>query len=301
MVFKSKSKTTLVFGSSSSRIFSLLDSDLVKVHTYAGSTIRGLCKKYSTNRIQDKIIKEFEKWAPSEVDRVVLFFGEVDNHLTYFYKRIIEGSDISFEDFTLETLDCYQKFIETVIPASFRKKLIILNVYPPSSITSDHLRLQLQRYLCKYNIKFSLLDQCLTDIVNWIDSNPKLVNFNNRQQNIKYFNKELSKMTKEVNAKFVNINPKITNKNGQIKPKFLGVLHPSSLHVIWETTIFQYFPNLEKITQIKEKNITSNINKTHQKYLEIKEKQKDTYQKQGLTMEQVLKKQAHDYMKRNKK
>jgi len=282
---------TLVFGDSSSRIFStLLDPKKVKVHTYSGATIRGLCKTGTTLNVADKIADQIFKYQPDEIDAIILFFGTVDAHLTYYYRKMFKGEKQSYRDYVKDVMECYRKFINS-FAERVRSKFIIIGPYPPITTNKDFPDF-LKRYICKEvdehlpksreNIPMIL--ECFDDVDRYLRKN-QMDTLPERIANVRYFNDQLSNL----GPRYVSINKDIVDDTGLIEMKYRLTQAFATLHQItYEEVIDFYFPYL-KGTQIQKANLIPGYQERYQKFLAEKKERIKQFEQEGDVQMNILK------------
>jgi hypothetical protein len=127
-------QTLNVYGDSHTRFFALIPELSrfkkkylagfdVNVRFFGGSTVLGLPRRKSTLSVNIEI-------SDTVADAItVLNFGQVDVELGYFYRKVVKGEDIDFDDFTERLVESYKTFLSSVMDRA--RMIIVKGVNPP--------------------------------------------------------------------------------------------------------------------------------------------------------------------------
>ena len=89
------SPKVLFFGDSFVRLFGLIKHSDVRVRGFKGATAKGIGKQDNPNalEISRTLGDRMDSSSSDPLDRVILSFGNVDVHLSYFYKKYGESGE----------------------------------------------------------------------------------------------------------------------------------------------------------------------------------------------------------------
>jgi len=247
--FNYKMKSAVIFGSSSSRILTILDN--VKVNTYKGKSILGLLK-------DDIIKKDIIEKVKHYKDKKCLFFwfGTVDLTSIFYYKIIYKNEYFDFEPL----IKRYVKFIADLKTDS--KKIIFVPSYPTWETKEEIIG-----GVLNYGTVLKLKD-IKTEHKKFLTRKILLENYN-------LIKNTLIKECKKYKIRLINIESILKNKNGKIKKKYKNPFNKYSVHIVWEE-IIEELVVLINDCGIHKKNIKINWKEYEKwiKYRKIKEKEK---------------------------
>eukprot|EP01084_Bolivina_argentea_P261836 442636_1 len=140
---KQNAEFVLIFGDSFVGPFTLIQHQFLKVYRFSGATLKGITKPDNKNRTF--IVNELKKFN-NQIKALIFVFGNVDLHLSFYYKVLQLNKAFSIRNSICE----YVSFIKDL---SVDCKKIVLNVYP-SPIKSKNIinSLLLYRSITDYEI-----------------------------------------------------------------------------------------------------------------------------------------------------
>ena len=244
-----KNKKIFIFGDSFAGIFTLLTNRNLKIYRYTGATMRGLSK--STNQNRKKIIRRVIKGKPLHI---AFDFGNVDLHLSYYYKKIILGQDINFDEIIQDYVDfikdlpCENKYVIAALPSPLKTKHVIESIkkYIPEITDKDIEKYGLNK------LKREILEK-------------------SRMNRLCNFNTILFRQSNKHNIKFIDINYYILNKL-KLKNNYID-LDNINIHLRWGPSLKIYLKNIHiKNMGLTVSNLPKNLDEIENKYLEDKKK-----------------------------
>lgn len=204
-------KEVLVFGDSTSRIFTLID--VAKVVVFKGKSITGIIKKEDKDsKKMLQIIKDHR-----QIKCVLFWFCLVDIHFVFFYKLINKEIFIDFD----KLIHDYVIFINSIKTKS--KKVIIAPIPPPWKDVVNGLK--------NYGEYQKLDQEKLTD-----DVLKEYFNKETLTSNYEMVMNSLIKYTKKYKIDLVDIEGEVSTPSGRIKKEF-QCPNENSIHVRWEPLI----------------------------------------------------------------
>ena len=246
---------TLVFGDSFVGPFTLLENraenaQTVHVFKFKGGTASGAGKPNSDTQV------DVENRIASVRDaRVLVFsFGQVDVHMTYYYKRfMMAGQELDVD----RIVKNYVQFAATAGRKHGSFERVVLAVYPcPVEDSAVLGMLQLYRVLTQ-------------EVAATVDPNDKLFSRENRQRVLTKFNDALKRECEAQGVKFLSINEQITDEQGNVKPLFKDISR-FNIHILWEPSL-----KLWSLTDMSKYGVNEanfgNLEDTWSKYKEYKE------------------------------
>lgn len=207
-------KKILMFGDSFIRFFTLYKSNNIKIYSFSGKTMKGISKQGDNDKKKMLNIINRNK----DTDFIFFNFGQVDLHLSYYFKTYYKNETFDYEDIVIK----YVKFINSIKTNSDK---IIIDIYQ-STLNNDYVIKSLYKYLDK-------------KYVDKIVQNKKLqedIKFNNRNKRFKKINKLLKKYCKIYNVKLISFNKLILNNNNKINKMFID-FDKKNIHIRWEPFI----------------------------------------------------------------
>ena len=268
-------------GDSFIRKFGLIKHRSIKVQGYKGASAKGLARTGNENR--EHIIKmlfganagEDQDPGPCSYDRVVFNFGNVDVHLSYYYK--LYGSAKAKIDL-VEIAQNYVDFVTSLFPARqdnnvgedeksnketaptpTSPKVIILGVYP-SAPEDQHVAASL--------VSYGSLTQEEADT---IPSEDTLRNV--RRARVDAFNtamKEKILAFDNPNVEYADANDEITDPTtGGIREAYRDV-SDHNIHIVWETTVILWMKRWPWYGCLAPAGFEEDLRRTLSKYLKTK-------------------------------
>ena len=244
--------TTLIIGDSFIGPFTLIDSPDVKFLKISGATLKGLTKVDNPNR--KKIIDAIKK--NKKLRNVVFCFGNVDIHLSYYYKQIIQGEDFEYKT----PIEDYVAFVKSIKTKATKT---ILNVFP--SVLSDaNVIGSLKKYIgfIDTDLKFNQLTQ---------HNLKEMVSHEARYKRYAEFTSKLKKESRLKKIKFKDFGKKIVKKDGIPKPVFQDV-SSVNIHIRWEPLIKLIAIDRDMNKMGIKKEFLKDLKESSKKYLKEKEK-----------------------------
>jgi len=235
-------KDVIVFGSSSSRVFSLIDN--VKTIAFTGKSISGLVKKDDKNK--KKIISVIKN--EKEKKCFIFFFGEVDLHFVFFYQIMTQNKILDFD----LLMKKYVEFIDRIKTDS-KKIIIVPNNTPWTNVIKG---------LKNYGYMGDKTEEEIHE-----KTKEKYFNIETVKINHKKITKSLKKYTKNTNIILINLEDRLLTPSGKIKKKYLSP-NPNSVHLRWEPLIVDIYDKF-KLCGIDKTNIKID-KKKEKKWLEWK-------------------------------
>ncbi|KZT54071.1 hypothetical protein CALCODRAFT_519630 [Calocera cornea HHB12733] len=254
-----RSRTLLtIYGDSFVGPFTLLKSK-VNVCKYKGATAKGLNNEDSKSQTGTAMLEHLARTRP---ETVLLIFGHVDIHVTYLYKVCdseMHQTEPPDPDTWVKTVfESYANYLREKIlprvavldhastcskgfglaPASADSYPFISTLYLSSVTMPVVPDSHLQRCNDKYNMPFH---QVWRDAGVTLAQSRSPTDIATRRKMTADFNHMLEEFCTEHSqwggVRYLDINPHITSpETGDVLPKYL-VLNPSTIHVVWETTI----------------------------------------------------------------
>lgn len=236
-------KDIVVFGSSSSRIFSLIDN--VKNVAFKGKSISGLIKKEDNDR--KKIINMVKNQKKAKC--FIFFFGEVDLHFVFFYQIMTQNKILDFD----LLIKKYVEFIDKIKTDS-KKIIIVPNNTPWTNVIKG---------LKNYGYLSGKIEEQLSEKIK-----DKYFNIETVKLNHKKITKSFMKYTKNTNIILINLEDRLLTPSGKIKKKYLSPVNPNSVHLRWEPLIVDIYDKF-RLCGIDKTNIKTN-KKKEKEWLEWK-------------------------------
>lgn len=242
---------TMLFGDSYIGMFSLVDSSksatAINITKYKGATASGVGKTLHENRLdaEQKIQR-----SKGRVKALIFNFGQVDVHLSFYYKRYIENKELETE----RIVKSYVDFAATV-GGDVDCPRIVLAVYPCPVLDKDVLR-----GLLIYHV---ITDEDALSV----DPNDHTFTRAFRAKLLADFNSALEKECKARGVIFLSINDQILDETGEVKPMFRDI-SIYNIHLLWEPTIVLWTKVLAPYG-ISDENLTE-LTESWSKYEEYK-------------------------------
>jgi hypothetical protein len=209
-VYDVENNKTGVFGSSSSKMFTLVKN--LNIFSYPGKTALGI------SRLNNVYLDIKEKIKKYKYEICVFVFGNVDGIMSQLFNIITKGKSETDWD------ELGKKYIEAI--GTFKTKSYVCGV-PPTNLTDEtvqYIPIYLNMFPCE-------------DYVDWVLKNKiKLKKYFNEEfinNCIKKFNMSIKKYCDNKNVTYVDVPKQMINKNGKLNKKFRQ-LNKYSPHVRWE-------------------------------------------------------------------
>lgn len=266
-----------VFGDSFAKIFSLINDNVVKVHSFKGATLKGITKSGNKNRNEIELILSKNK----NIQYAVFVFGQVDLNLSFYYdkvKTVMENTDASIPSniFDSHYFSCIKNYINwiTNLPGKFKR--IILGVYP------------------------SPLDQeyTINSLINYGSLNKEEIEIN--RQMLEYYSSELLRKNRyfeftytmkticnslksnnnyhkfyHSNIEYFDLNSYLLDEKLEIKKEYIDI-SKYNMHIRWEPIIPLLIKELKNLgVNISSSDIVKNIDELESSYLKRKSKNID--------------------------
>ena len=236
----------LILGDSFVGPFTLLNSKNLEIYLIKGKSMKGLTKENDIHR--NKIKNLVNKYQNKNLECIIFNFGNVDLHLSYYYKKFIKNEIFFIEPMIKK----YVEFIHSLDCNNCNK--IILSAYP-TTLKDKNVFDSLLHY--------QVLSKNDIDSISKIDKE-KTSNFNFRYNMYKNFNNLLKKYCKIYNITYINLDNELLNKNKKIKQKFVDQISNVNFHLLWEPLLPIL---LNKIKCNIPKKYKINLQKSKNKYL----------------------------------
>lgn len=253
---RNNNKRVLFFGDSFVRLFGLLQHADLNVKAFKGASAKGLGRDGNQNR--DFILQQVRQCSP---DRVLLSFGNVDVHLSYYYTKYAK-EDGTVIDLTA-VAEAYVEFAKS-IPAK-HATVHIIGVYP-SPVKTEFVQPSLEAY-------------GVIPAGTIIDDEDMTIEA--RHDRVELFNKTLQEACQRHNDDnnndgrrrrlvFETANPDVLDPTtGLLKPSFQDV-SPYNIHLVWETTLLLWLEKWTWLREFCEPGFQERMQKTIEEYLATK-------------------------------
>ncbi|KAG7343304.1 hypothetical protein IV203_021249 [Nitzschia inconspicua] len=234
--------SVLFFGDSFVRLFGLIDNPNIKVRAFKGASAKGIGRDGNGNRTE--ILQQVQQLQP---DRVVLCFGNVDVHLSYYYTKY--GTDGP----TIDLRAVAQKYVEfaATLPVN---RVHIVGVYP-SPLSEENVAPSLRAYhAISHDTVVSQEDICI----------------HNRQRRVQNFNQMLQQECEKTSVAFDSAFSEMVDcRTNALKPAFQDV-SLYNIHVVWETTILVWLQRWQWLRKHTPRDFEEKIQGTLKEYLRTK-------------------------------
>jgi hypothetical protein len=215
-------KVTLLFGDSYVGIFSLVKTEenpdiSVQVIKFKGATASGVGKTLNPNRLD---VEKRISSCRGRLKALMFNFGQVDVHLSYYYKRFIQKSELESD----RIVKSYVEFARTVGGSDLTCPRIILAVYPCPVRDEDVL-------------KSLLLYHVITDDdALQVDPSDPVFSRAHRAKLLDDFNSALERECAAQGVTFLSLNDQILDETRDVRPTFRDI-SIYNIHILWEPTI----------------------------------------------------------------
>jgi len=232
----------MFFGDSFVRLFGLIENSNVKVRSFKGASAKGIGREGNSNRTM--IQQQVKQLKP---DRVVLCFGNVDIHMSYYYTKYVkEGPVIDLEAVARALVE-----FAATLPA---KNVHVLGVYP-SPLRDEVVLSSLQAY--------GVIPKETT-------ISDEDISIHVRQGRVHEFNRVLQLECDSHGITFDSTFSEMVDSHTEIlKPDFQDV-SPYNIHVVWETTILLWLERWPWLQRYTEPGFQQKIQSTWEEYVRTK-------------------------------
>lgn len=246
----------LIFGDSYTKLFQYFDiSKNIICTTFSGKTAKSLFK----NEIGKSIISVCKKYQ-GNIKCIILLFGQVDIHVSYYYNFAIKNN-LEFD--YLQIMQNYAAFIKQLLP--FTNHIYVVNILPNTAdLYSYHIFLK----------RILNIDSNSEYIVSRIK---ELISPRKSSVSLQMANSLLTAELKKINSQkitFIDMNKYMFTdiKEYLIDPIYI-TLSRFDLHVLWESFLWCFlnkyktcissddFPSLKSILEMQESKFRKYIRK----------------------------------------
>jgi hypothetical protein len=247
--FRATAPDVMFFGDSFVRLFGLVEHPCLKVQAFKGASAKGIGREGNSNRAT--ILQQVTRYQP---ERVVVCFGNVDVHLSYYYtKYATDGATIDLQS----VARAYVEFAAS-LPARF---IHIVGVYP-SAVKDEYVVTSLQSYGA---------------VPEGVSIPEDDLSIESRQDRVQEFNRILKVECDRHDVHLENIfSAMVDTRTKLLKPTFQDV-SPCNIHVVWETTIFVWIERWPWLRKYVSADFEKKIQTTLDDYLGTKEWAKTTH------------------------
>ena len=169
----------------------------IEKYQLTASSAMGLNNPKSVSGYQEKFLNLYSKIYKD--DKVMLKFGQVDTEFVYYIK--LTDKDISFDEFAIDSINKYFKFILNNLDI---KNVIILSIYPPF-LNDIHVKKGIS------NLHF-MNGAFRENLINKLNS-INIANINERVKFNKIYNNLLKKKCDELNIQFIDLESILLKNN----------------------------------------------------------------------------------------
>jgi hypothetical protein len=239
----------MFFGDSFVRLFGLIDHPSLRVQSFKGASAKGIGREGNSNRAT--ILQQVTKHQP---ERVVLCFGSVDVHLSYYYTKYAkDGPTIDLQS----VARAYVEFAAS-LPARY---IHVVGVYP-SAVKDEDVVASLKAY-----------GAISEDVSIPADD----IGAEKRQFRVQEFNRILKLECDRHDISLESaFSVMLDSQTNLLKPTFQDV-SPYNIHVVWETTIFVWLERWPWLQRYAPADFEKKIQTTLEDYLQTKEWAKTTH------------------------
>jgi len=217
------------FGDSFVRLFGLMKHPQLRIKGYKGATACGLSRQSNPNRRD--ILSILQRYGGEErsnrLEHIVFCFGNVDVHLSYFYKKYASDEAIDLDTIAAE----YIAFVAEAVSdkCTSDSNVFVVGVYP-SAPEDSFLRASL--------VSYGSLTEEQADLVSEDDVSLKM-----RQDRVLAFNECLARHCAINGISYVDTFEEMTepveSERGvtrQLTDAYRDISY-HNIHVVWETTV----------------------------------------------------------------
>ena len=234
---------TLFFGDSFVRMFGLIDHPDLKVVGFKGASAKGLTREANENRLT--MLRRIQQSKP---DRVVLCFGSVDVHLSYYFTKYVKDDSPTID--LKAVADAYVDFAAS-LPV---KNIHVIGVYPSP--------------LAPHNVRQSLMNYGIIQQDTILSEEDLAVE--GRQNRVREFNESLKAACLRHGLSFESIYDDVLDPDTNLlKPCFQDVAE-CNVHIVWETTILVWLDRLPWLRALAGSSLLKSLNQSLKKYLRSK-------------------------------
>jgi hypothetical protein len=222
-----------IFGDSYVRCFDYLNKNPNTIVKYFSTKTASSLHK---NEIGNAILKLLNLYK-NDIKCILIAFGQVDIHFTYYYKEVELEQSFSYDSI----IENYFLFIMKL--TNYTKNIYVINILPNSAKTNNFIKLLI-------NAK-SISKEKSVKVKNLLNNKEQIKRLN-------IINKKLKVKCKKHKINFLELNKYIILDNYKINPIYI-TKSPYDLHLFWETFIIlilkkfktcldiSHFPLLEHI------------------------------------------------------
>lgn len=239
------SKRIMFFGDSFVRLFGLLQHPDISVCAFKGASAKGLGREGNLNR--DSIYRQVQQQRP---ERVILVFGNVDVHLSYYFTKYSkEGPIIDLK----QVAEAYVEFAASLLPY-VTQHIHIVGVYP-SPLQCQYVVPSLEAY------------QAISAGTTVSEED---ISIEARQNRVQEFNENLKLACEKYGLLFEDAYSDIIDPDTHLlKPSFQDV-SLYNIHIVWETTILLWLEKWPWLRVFADADFPARIQKTLEEYLATK-------------------------------
>jgi hypothetical protein len=241
-------KRIAFFGDSFVRLFSLVKNPAIEIVAFKGGSAKGIGRETNENR--GAIVRRVTELRP---ERIVLCFGSVDVHLSYYYARV-NGTRVDYE----RIANAYIDFVHTDLGGIVTpENICIVGVYP-SPLEDVHVTGAVMNYGSITKDQIHLLDES-ADISNTA-----------RQHRVTVFNSYLQRACAKYGFTFDNVcDDMIDASTNQLKDSYRDV-SSHNIHIVWETTVLLWMKKWDWYAQLAPHGFEEGLQHTLDQYLQTK-------------------------------
>ena len=250
-------KRIIFFGDSFVRLFGLLEHRDITVRGFKGASAKGLCRDGNPNRMT--ILRQVTPQHPGATppDRVLLSFGNVDVHMSYYYTKYVkkaDGDDDKPAPAVIDLPAVARAYVE--FAASLPVKHVHIIACYPSPLEEE--------YVCP-----SL--ECYGAITAGTEVSPDDITIASRQGRVQEFNRALQESCEKHGLYYEDAFTDLVDLDTlRVKESFQDV-SAYNIHLVWETTILMWLEKWPWLRPYVKPGFRDKIQKTLDEYLKTKE------------------------------
>lgn len=234
------------FGDSFVRLFGLVEHSSIEVQAFKGGSAKGLGRVGNQNR--EHITRYVNEQR--QLKRCIFSFGNVDVHMSYFYKKYVLQEGIDLDD----VAKTYVKFVAS-LPT--KAKRTIVGVYPSPLEDKD-----VAPSLLKYG---SIKEEQMEMVAASDDAKLRL-----RQERVMSFNRILAIECQKHGIEYVDLMQEIMDSNTLKILEAYRDVSDLNVHIIWETTILLWLEKWPWLKELVPPTLQAKLNHTLKEYLATK-------------------------------
>lgn len=236
------------YGDSFIRIFTLVKSPHMAVIPFKGGSAKGIGRDGNTNRDLMRV------WVhETRPERLVLCFGSVDVHLSYFHVRS-NGGDLDFAAVAGSYLDFVHDELAQVVPPGM---ITVVGVYP-SPLDDAHVREAVCNYGSMDRDRAHLLDEA-NDVSN-----------DARQGRVRLFNTLLREGCAKHGFHFADVCDEMMDPTTNMMKDSFRDVSSHNIHVVWETTVLLWMQKWPWFRDLAPQGFEESLQRTLDEYLQTK-------------------------------